>query len=296
MAVKHGEVSWTVLTDPEGAELCLFDDGDAPSALVVDSADPVADARWWAEVLGGRLVAAPDGLRRWVDVPGMPFDVMKFVGVDEPKTVKNRVHWDVGSDARTRPRGSRCHRAARAGRRRPLARAGRSRRQRVLCHGAVGSGSHDRACARPVDGPRPAHRCHLRHRVGQRQRGCDRRRGRGSPARVAAPSGRARRQCSLRVHRRRPVRAGRRRGSPRHRAGGRQPAVPGGRWPHPRLRYDGHEERRRGRPAAGRLGARTRPGRHVGLLRLRRGRGGPQRVAPGVAATTPSGWSPTSRC
>jgi predicted enzyme related to lactoylglutathione lyase len=97
--VQHASFSWTVLTDPEGAEFCLFDGDDAPSALVVDSADPVTDATWWAEALGGRLLEAPEGLRRWVDVPGMPFDVLKFVGVAEPKTVKNRVHWDVTSDA-----------------------------------------------------------------------------------------------------------------------------------------------------------------------------------------------------
>ena len=29
----------------------------------------------------------------------LPFDVMKFVGVEDPRTVKNRVHWDVVSDA-----------------------------------------------------------------------------------------------------------------------------------------------------------------------------------------------------
>jgi hypothetical protein len=94
---KDGE-PWTVLTDPEGAEFCLFDAVDAPTAVVVDSADPVADAGWWADVLGGRILEAPEGVRRWVDVPGMPFDVMKFVGVADPKTVKNRVHWDVVSD------------------------------------------------------------------------------------------------------------------------------------------------------------------------------------------------------
>ena len=96
--VQPGNGGWTVLADPEGAELCLFDADDAPSALVVDSADPVTDASWWAEVLGGDLLEAPEGRRRWVDVPGMPFDVMKFVGVEEPKILKNRVHWDVRSD------------------------------------------------------------------------------------------------------------------------------------------------------------------------------------------------------
>ncbi len=98
LGVPQDHEPWTVLTDPEGAEFCLFEAADAPTALVVDSGDPVTDARWWAEVLGGRLQPAPEGLHRWVDVPGMPFDVMKFVGVAEPKTVKNRVHWDVVSD------------------------------------------------------------------------------------------------------------------------------------------------------------------------------------------------------
>ncbi|MDQ1642150.1 MAG: hypothetical protein QOJ90_1501 [Actinomycetota bacterium] len=96
---SYGERSWTVLSDPEGGELCLFAQPDAPSGLVIDSRDPVADAAWWADVLGARAAVAPGGLRRWVcDVPGLPFDVVKLVGVDEPKTVKNRVHWDLVSD------------------------------------------------------------------------------------------------------------------------------------------------------------------------------------------------------
>jgi len=91
--------TWTVLTDPEGNELCLFDQPEAPCALVVDTNDPETDASWWAEVLGGSTTVAPGGLRRWVtDVPGLPFDVVKFVPVPEPKTVKNRWHWDVVSD------------------------------------------------------------------------------------------------------------------------------------------------------------------------------------------------------
>jgi hypothetical protein len=91
--------TWTVLSDPEGGELCLFDQADAPYALVVDTNDPVADASWWADVLGGTTAVAPGGLRRWVTgVPGLPFEVVKFVPVPEPKTVKNRWHWDVVSD------------------------------------------------------------------------------------------------------------------------------------------------------------------------------------------------------
>jgi catechol 2,3-dioxygenase-like lactoylglutathione lyase family enzyme len=97
---------WEVLADPEGNELCVFpptsrDTGrPEPTALVVDSPDPVAIARWWAEVLGARQGTEPDAPARWLlDVPGLPFDVWKFVGVDDPKTVKNRWHWDISADS-----------------------------------------------------------------------------------------------------------------------------------------------------------------------------------------------------
>jgi hypothetical protein len=36
---------------------------------------------------------------RWIqDVPGMPFDAWVFSPVPEPKTVKNRMHWDLTGD------------------------------------------------------------------------------------------------------------------------------------------------------------------------------------------------------
>jgi hypothetical protein len=112
--VTRDPVSWTVLADPEGNEVCVFAQPDAPTALVVDSADPEGDARWWGEVLGGQLVVAPGGLRRWVtEVADLPWQVVKFVGVPEPKTGKNRVHWDVVSDdvSRLVDRGARLLRA-----------------------------------------------------------------------------------------------------------------------------------------------------------------------------------------
>ena len=33
------------------------------------------------------------------NVPGMPFESLVFGPVPEPKTVKNRMHWDVYGDA-----------------------------------------------------------------------------------------------------------------------------------------------------------------------------------------------------
>jgi hypothetical protein len=36
----------------------------------------------------------------WLEpVPGAPFECLVFVAVPEPKTVKNRIHWDVDADA-----------------------------------------------------------------------------------------------------------------------------------------------------------------------------------------------------
>jgi hypothetical protein len=99
------EISWHVLADPSGNEFCCFPrrpdqpETDGFSELLVDSADPAADASWWAEVLGG-VVGEDDRFPwRWVeDAPGTPFLYLVFNPVPEPKTVKNRWHWDVLSD------------------------------------------------------------------------------------------------------------------------------------------------------------------------------------------------------
>jgi glyoxalase superfamily protein len=91
---------WHVLRDPEGNELCVFTPKpDEPTALVTDAIDEQRMAAWWADVLGATLSPGPEGIRRWLrDVPGLPYDVWKFVQVPEPKTVKNRWHWDLVCD------------------------------------------------------------------------------------------------------------------------------------------------------------------------------------------------------
>jgi hypothetical protein len=95
---RDGTRNWTVLADPEGNEFCAFLRPEIPAerlhGLVVDSADPQAQARWWAGVYG-MDVTANDGWLTLEGVPGMPILTMDFVPVPEPKTVKNRVHWDV---------------------------------------------------------------------------------------------------------------------------------------------------------------------------------------------------------
>jgi hypothetical protein len=95
---QHGELKWTVMADPEGGEFCAFLRPEIPAerlhGLEVDSADPEAQARWWAGVYGVG-VTENDGWFTVEGVPGMPILTMDFASVPEPKVVKNRIHWDV---------------------------------------------------------------------------------------------------------------------------------------------------------------------------------------------------------
>src|SRR5690242_12797477 len=95
---QNGARTWTVMADPEGGEFCAFLRSELPAerlhGLVVDSADPPAQARWWAGIYGVG-VTENDGWSTLEGVPGMPILSMDFVPVSEPKTVKNRIHWDV---------------------------------------------------------------------------------------------------------------------------------------------------------------------------------------------------------
>jgi Glyoxalase-like domain len=95
---------WTVLRAPDGQEFCAFLRSEVPDYrmkdLVVDSRDPERIARWWHRVLGGVLGKDPNNPWWWVDeIPGAPFESIDFVEVPEPKTTKNRVHFDVRAPA-----------------------------------------------------------------------------------------------------------------------------------------------------------------------------------------------------
>jgi hypothetical protein len=98
---------WKVLRDPEGGELCVFERAPDDERLtgyrlyeiVVDSVDPYSIARWWADALGGTYGEKDGEGEAWVEeIPGAPFDCIVFGAVPEPKTVKNRIHWDVKTD------------------------------------------------------------------------------------------------------------------------------------------------------------------------------------------------------
>ncbi|WP_198664062.1 VOC family protein [Jiangella endophytica] len=96
------EISWWVMADPEGGEFCAFLRLERPSLpgrlhqVVVDCADPYAQAAWWGELLGLVSEREPKEHHSALESDGrLPFDYLCFVPVPEPKSVKNRVHWDV---------------------------------------------------------------------------------------------------------------------------------------------------------------------------------------------------------
>lgn len=65
--------------------------------ICIDCADPKSQAEWWAQVLDWPLQMDESGLYWWMTRTGQPQDgpILVFVGVPEPKTVKNRIHLDL---------------------------------------------------------------------------------------------------------------------------------------------------------------------------------------------------------
>jgi predicted enzyme related to lactoylglutathione lyase len=97
---------WSVMADPEGGEFCAF--VRAPDELpdyrlyelVIDCAQPRSVAQWWAGVFGCDVDGRSDNDWWWLtDIPGLPYGGWDFVPVPEPKTVKNRIHWDVNAES-----------------------------------------------------------------------------------------------------------------------------------------------------------------------------------------------------
>jgi predicted enzyme related to lactoylglutathione lyase len=94
---------WTVMSDPEGGEFCAFVKEPLPDyrlhGVVVDCVDPERAARWWGERFG--IAPSDNGGRGFWTLNGVtpdPVMTIDFVPVPEPKTIKNRIHWDVHGD------------------------------------------------------------------------------------------------------------------------------------------------------------------------------------------------------
>jgi hypothetical protein len=103
LRAQDDEIRWTVMADPEGGEFCAFVRDPAKLAdyrameIVVDSADAPAIGQWWADVFGVPLHHEEGKTEVWLEgVPGLPMESLLFDDdIPEPKTVKNRWHWDV---------------------------------------------------------------------------------------------------------------------------------------------------------------------------------------------------------
>jgi hypothetical protein len=104
IVTEPGADPWWLMADPDGNQFCAFPPGRTPAEpgrpgtpfeLVVDCGDSLAQANWWAEQTGGEVRKGGDDWG-WVEgAEGYPFEAWCFNPVPEPKTVKNRVHWDV---------------------------------------------------------------------------------------------------------------------------------------------------------------------------------------------------------
>jgi hypothetical protein len=102
LPAEESGFGWTVMRDPEGNEFCAFLRDRLPAyrihGIVVDSADHARVAAWWADAFDARVTDNAEHGGGWSTVLGATEDpvlTMDFVPVPEPKTVKNRLHWDV---------------------------------------------------------------------------------------------------------------------------------------------------------------------------------------------------------
>ena len=93
---------WHVVEAPDGIALCVMGphpqhpDFSGPFELNVDSVNPRVIAQWWADRTGGTVHTREGADFVWIEgALGFPFAFWVFGQVPEPKTVKNRVHWDV---------------------------------------------------------------------------------------------------------------------------------------------------------------------------------------------------------
>jgi predicted enzyme related to lactoylglutathione lyase len=102
--IGQSDVSWVVLADPEGNELCVlapdrrFDEPGTLAAIVLDAVDPGRLARFWAEATGWQVRAESHLVATLCHPDGRP-PALDLVAVAEPTPGKNRVHLDVAPAA-----------------------------------------------------------------------------------------------------------------------------------------------------------------------------------------------------
>lgn len=100
LVAEPGDRPWWALADPEGNEFRAFppltvEPGPGPAfALVTDCRAAPELAGWWAAIVGG-TVTRDEETASITGAHGFPWERWLFSPVPTPKTVKNRLHWDV---------------------------------------------------------------------------------------------------------------------------------------------------------------------------------------------------------
>jgi predicted enzyme related to lactoylglutathione lyase len=98
--IGQGKVSWEVLADPEGNELCVLSadgsvgQGVALEAWALDVTDVDRASRFWSALLGWDVIEREDGYAQLRD-PGRTGIALDLLQVPDAPKGKNRVHPDL---------------------------------------------------------------------------------------------------------------------------------------------------------------------------------------------------------
>lgn len=98
--VGQGDVPWVVLADPEGMLFCVLEprpgyaDAGSVAAVVQQSHDPSAAARFWAAATGWGVTASEPRFAS-VRAPGGRGTAIEFVAARRLTAGRNRVHLDL---------------------------------------------------------------------------------------------------------------------------------------------------------------------------------------------------------
>lgn len=98
--IGQEDVSWVVLSDPEGNEFCVlgpgdrFDEPGTLEAIVVDAIRPGSLMRFWEQAIGWRVEYESHIVASLRHPSGKP-PALDLVAVTDPKHGKNRAHLDI---------------------------------------------------------------------------------------------------------------------------------------------------------------------------------------------------------
>jgi len=110
--IGQRDVPWVVLADPAGNEFCVLEPRpgytttETLAAIVVDSRDPMAQAKFWAGTTGWVIASEVPGVIVGLRAPGGRGPWLEFLHTTEPKTQPNRLRPIVGEGVGCDPEGN----------------------------------------------------------------------------------------------------------------------------------------------------------------------------------------------